>query len=108
MLIQPFIENAIEHAFGSEKREKNIDIHLSYLDKKLLCTIVDNGIGIIAQKANRKQGKKSLATTITSERLKLISKDFEMKGSIQIEDRQKYNEQGTIVTLVIPYKANVA
>jgi len=27
-----------------------------------------------------------------------------MKGSVTIEDRQKYNEQGTIVTLVIPYK----
>jgi hypothetical protein len=30
-----------------------------------------------------------------------------MNGSISIEDRKKHNEQGTIVTLVIPYKIEV-
>jgi len=107
MLIQPFIENAIEHAFGEEKENRKIDIHLTYIDKKLICTITDNGIGIIAQKESKKEFKKSLATTITSERLKLLSKDFKTLGSIRIEDRKKHNERGTIVTLVIPYKTNV-
>ncbi|MBL4706494.1 MAG: histidine kinase [Flavobacteriales bacterium] len=108
MLIQPFIENAIEHAFGGQKLSKKIDIKLTYLGKKLICTITDNGIGINAQKENKEQHKRSLATTITSERLNILSKDFKMKGSISIEDRQRYNEQGTIVTLVIPYKIDVA
>ena len=110
MLIQPFIENAIEHAFGNQNQNqnKNIDIHLSYLDEKLSCTITDNGTGIDSKKENKRKDKKSLATTITSERLKLLSKDFKIEGSIRIEDRQKYNEQGTIVTLVIPYKINAA
>ena len=108
MLIQPFIENAIEHAFISEKQEKIIDIHLSYVNEKLVCKIVDNGIGIEAQKQNRQKSKKSLATAITSERLSLLSKDFESRGSIMIEDRKIYNEQGTIVILEIPYKTNIA
>ncbi|SDH49464.1 tetratricopeptide repeat-containing sensor histidine kinase [Winogradskyella thalassocola] len=104
MLIQPFIENAVEHAFKNQEDNRKIDIQLKYVNKKLICTITDNGIGIDAEKEPKKQHKKSLATTITSERLKVLSKDFNMKGSISIEDRKKYNAQGTIVTLVIPYK----
>ena len=107
MLIQPFVENAIEHAFTDQKENRKIDIHLKYFDKKLICTISDNGIGINFQKESKKSDKKSLATTITSERLKILSKDYNIKGSVTIEDRKKYNEQGTIVTLIIPYKINV-
>jgi tetratricopeptide (TPR) repeat protein len=103
MLIQPFVENAIEHAFKNQNENKIIAIHLTYTDKKLIATITDNGIGVNAIKENKKHHKKSLATTITSERLKILAKDFKMEGSIQIEDRQKYNEQGTIVTIVIPH-----
>jgi tetratricopeptide (TPR) repeat protein len=104
MLIQPFVENTIEHAFENQIDKKKIDVHLSYIDKKIVCTITDNGIGIDSSKENRNKNKKSLATTITSERLKILSKDFKMEGTVTLEDRQKYNEQGTKVTLVIPHK----
>jgi len=99
MLIQPFVENAIEHAFGNQKENRKVDVNLTYSDEKLICTITDNGFGINFQPESKRKGKKSLATTITSERLKILSKDFKMVGSVTIEDRQKYNEQGTIVTL---------
>ncbi len=107
MLIQPFVENAIEHAFEGQETNRKIDVKLTYADKKLMCFITDNGIGYKSQKANKKSHKKSLSSSITSERLKILSKDFKMEGSISIEDRQKYNEQGTIVTLVIPHKTLV-
>jgi len=104
MLIQPFIENVIEHAFINDQEHCEIKIHLSFKDQKLSCTIIDNGVGIDTrlQRANTK--KKSLATTITSERLNLLAKDFSMPGSVVVEDRKKYNAQGTKVTLIIPYK----
>jgi sensor histidine kinase YesM/lipopolysaccharide biosynthesis regulator YciM len=108
MLMQPFIENAIEHAFGPRKENREIDIVLSMEKESLICTIRDNGIGIDEQKANQKTTKKSFATTITSERLSLLSKDFETEGSIKVEDRKKYNEKGTLVTLTIPYKTEIA
>ncbi|MBU2930256.1 tetratricopeptide repeat protein [Winogradskyella psychrotolerans] len=107
MLIQPFIENAVEHAFKNQEDNQKIDVWLKYVNKELICTITDNGIGIDAEIENKKANKKSLATTITSERLKVLSTDFKMKGTINIEDRKKYNKQGTIVTLVIPYKIDV-
>ncbi|WP_299435552.1 tetratricopeptide repeat protein [uncultured Aquimarina sp.] len=104
MLIQPFIENAIEHGFKNRKENRVIDILLTYANKELRCIIKDNGIGIDANQEKENRHKKSLATTITSERLKMLSKDFKVKGSVTVEDRKKYNKQGTIVTLVIPYK----
>jgi len=107
MLIQPFVENAIEHGFQNQQENRKIDVYVSFLNKKLICTITDNGVGIDSKEANKKQYKKSLSTTITSERLKILSKDFKMKGAVSIEDRKKYNEQGTLVTLVIPYKLKV-
>lgn len=104
MLIQPFIENAVEHGFENDQETRKIDVHLNYLNKKLICTITDNGMGINFQRENKIQDKKSLATTITSERLNILSKDFNMEGSIALEDRQKDEQRGTVVTLVIPYK----
>lgn len=104
MLIQPFVENAIEHAFKNIKEDKRIDIRLKYEDLKLICTIADNGIGYSSQNISKNAHKKSLSTVITSERLKILSKDFNMEGSVSFEDRKVYNEQGTIVTLVIPHK----
>ncbi|WP_341216624.1 tetratricopeptide repeat protein [uncultured Wocania sp.] len=104
MLIQPFVENAIEHAFTEKMNPKTIDINLNYSNKNLICTITDNGIGINTQKETKNSHKTSLSTTITTERLKILSKDLKMKGWVTTEDRQNYNEQGTIVTLIIPHK----
>lgn len=108
MLIQPFVENAIEHAFVNQKEHRKIDIRLTFQENKLICTVSDNGIGVSFKKEHKAQTKKSLATTITSERLKMLSKDLKMFGSVMVEDRKKYGEQGTVVTLQIPHKTLAA
>ena len=104
MLIQPFIENAIEHAFPDKKENKEINVTLVFKEEKLICTIKDNGIGIdeINQKSER--NKNSLATTITSERLVMLSKEFKTAGTIEVKNRKIFGKEGTLVTLVIPYK----
>jgi len=106
MLIQPFVENAIEHAFTEHSDNNKIDIRLRLKDDQLICAITDNGVGIQSKKEQINKDKSSLATTITSERLQVLAKTFKMQGSVSIEDRNRYNEQGTLVTLVIPYKLN--
>ena len=103
MLIQPFVENAIEHAFKNQKDNCSIEIKLTLVDSKLKCIILDNGMGIDSSERNQNATKKSLATKITSERLQYLSKDFKMEGSITIEDRSKFNEKGTQVIIEIPF-----
>ncbi|MBW1294177.1 tetratricopeptide repeat protein [Aquimarina litoralis] len=104
MLIQPFVENAIEHAFENQPEKRIIEVEIWYKDEDLICKILDNGIGIDAKEPSTNQHKNSVSTAITSERLKMLSKDFKKRGSVTVEDRKKFNEQGTVVTLVIPYK----
>ncbi len=105
MLIQPFIENAIEHAFPYKKENKKITVTLSFENEKLICIIEDNGIGINIENQSTKKNahKNSLATTITSERLKTLSKDLKKEGSITIKNKKSLGAEGTLVTLVIPY-----
>lgn len=107
MLIQPFVENAIEHAFKKQKEDCKIEIKLTLVNAKLICVILDNGMGIDSSERNTNQNKKSLATKITKERLDYLSKDFKMESSISIEDRSKFNEKGTQVTIQIPYSKTV-
>jgi tetratricopeptide (TPR) repeat protein len=104
MLIQPFIENAIKHAFVGETEGYEIKVGVTFNAKRLICTIADNGIGINSSTKNNNQNKTSLATAITTERLAMLAKDFKMKGSAVIQDRAVHGEKGTLVTLVIPYK----
>ncbi|WP_461442485.1 tetratricopeptide repeat-containing sensor histidine kinase [Maribacter sp.] len=103
MLIQPFVENAVKHAFADQKENREIEVDIKHIHEKLTCTIIDNGIGVDLQKKGHGKDKKSMATTITSERLELLAKDLKMESSVTVEDRKKYNAQGTLVTLVIPY-----
>ena len=107
MLIQPFVENAIEHAFKNQKENNIIEININLVASKLTCVILDNGMGIDSSERNANQNKKSLATKITAERLHYLSKDFKMEGSITIEDRSNYNEKGTQVTIQIPYNTSI-
>lgn len=104
MLIQPFIENALEHGFRNKKYDKRIELSLAFTAQKLVCLISDNGVGLTADQAESRKDKKSLATTITSERLAMLSKYFEVQGTVQVVDRASLGEQGTLVTLVIPYR----
>ncbi len=104
MLIQPFVENAIEHAFEEDQKDRKISVHLKYTGEQLVCLILDNGIGIEAKKEKVNLEKKSLATTITAERLRMLSKEFNVEASITVKDRSHSNQKGTEVVLVLPHK----
>lgn len=105
MLIQPFVENCIEHGFKNINGNGLIDIHIYFKNKSLVCIITDNGIGVDSTPNETILPKKeSISTAITMERMTLLAKEFKMTGSLEICDRKKNNEQGTIVTMKIPYK----
>lgn len=104
MLLQPFIENAIEHAFKNKVGDKHIDLSISFNSGQLVAIIRDNGIGWSTSKTHEHMHKKSLATTITKERLIVLSKEFKMKGDLDIKDKSLLGEKGTEVTIIIPYK----
>jgi len=104
MMIQPFIENALEHGFPVPQPHQEVSVSISFADKDLVCKIIDNGVGLEQSKVKSNGKKNSLATTITTERLAMLAKEFKVKTSISIVDRKTMNEAGTFVTIRLPYK----
>ena len=104
MLIQPFVENAIEHGFKKDFENAKISIEIMFKDNVLTCIIKDNGIGLNASVPKTNPNKKSLSTKITSERLKIFSKEYKVESGVIIQDRSIFNEKGTQIELTLPYK----
>lgn len=103
MLLQPFVENSLEHGFTSAIENPEIVITISYDHSNLRCSIEDNGIGISKSiYENTKEKTDSLGLQITKERLVSLSKDCKTSFFFSIESRS--NTEGTIVVFNIPYK----
>ncbi|OIV40103.1 sensor histidine kinase [Flavobacterium johnsoniae] len=107
LLIQPFIENAVEH--GLKPQENNvhglIEIYFKEdeTNQSLICTIKDNGIGLAAsRKLKLNDTHQSLSTTITDERLSKMQKENPNAGFTVQERDIETDGQGVIVIINIP------
>jgi PAS domain S-box-containing protein len=78
MLIQPYVENAILHGLYNKQGKGKLSITITSRDSMVLIEIEDDGLGRKAASAlknvNMKQHK-SMGTTLTEERLRLINDD---------------------------------
>ena len=104
LLIQPLVENAIEHGLKPLTDRKG-NILISFRKKSsepvLICVIADNGIGLEASEKDKNDPQHdSLATKIIDERLAL----YEKKGSGDCIPRftKESSESGCTVTIYIP------
>lgn len=102
MLIQPFVENAIQHGVQNLEEMGSLSITIEKHDGTLKCIIEDNGHGFEKDKINA--GKQSLSTTIIRERLELLSKKTGRKAGLTITDKKVTGKgSGIIVQIDIPY-----
>lgn len=107
MLLQPFVENAINHGLVyKENNDGFLHIHFKQDENKLVCIIEDNGIG--RQKAAEIKSKslkpyKSRSTEITEERLRSLELIENTKIEVSILDKQDTNQTavGTKVMIVM-------
>lgn len=110
MIVQPYLENAIEHGLRSKKEGfLNVYFHL-FSEQCILCIIEDNGIGrekaMALQKENFKyQHHKSKGTLITEQRLRLLHKSLGSQPAVKIidlKDELTGIAKGTRVEVLIP------
>jgi ligand-binding sensor domain-containing protein/two-component sensor histidine kinase len=108
MLIQPFVENSINHGFASlNNRKGKLLISLVNEGRMLKCVVKDNGVGIKNSKASKKYSShKSSAIEITRKRLEALSKN-KNETVIKINDviDDKGDVRGTEVVLLIQYRS---
>ena len=101
MLTQPFIENAIKHGLSNKSENGIIAIHFYLKESKLFFEVTDNGKGFETDK--KLTNHKSLAMTITKERLVTYTKnqDFVVQTDNILD--QNTNIVGAKVIFEIPY-----
>ncbi|HSD13669.1 MAG TPA: histidine kinase, partial [Flavobacterium sp.] len=101
MLTQPFIENAIKHGLSNKTEKGKIDISFYLKENKLFFNVSDNGKGF--ETSQKTTGHKSLAMTITKERLIGYTKN---QNFAVLTDNIKDNDEnivGAKVSFEIPY-----
>jgi len=101
MLTQPFIENAIKHGLSNTLENGKIDIRFYLNEAKLFFEVSDNGKGF--DNSQKLGTHKSLAMTITKERLVTYTKnhDFVVQTDNILGDDK--NVVGAKVLFEIPY-----
>ncbi|HOE59977.1 MAG: histidine kinase [Bacteroidales bacterium] len=78
LLIQPFIENSIEHGFNDIKIKGHLKIVYTRQGKNLMIYILDNGIGLSRSRDQNPDPHKHkpMAIPITKERLEILNRRF--------------------------------
>ncbi len=104
MLIQPFLENAIQHGFKGIDRKGMITIEFTNVQERIECVIIDNGIGYSTTiRTSKKSQHKSVAIDVTKERIAFLSG----KKSFAITTLSEGNSiVGTKVWFTLPYKTD--
>ncbi|MEZ4985803.1 MAG: histidine kinase [Saprospiraceae bacterium] len=110
MIVQPYVENALEHGLRSRK-DGLVSVHFYLWDDDTICCIVeDNGIG--RQEARSRQMKdasrknyRSRGTQITEKRLELLRQSKDKEVLVKTTDlfhKKDGSPAGTRVEILIP------
>lgn len=79
MILQPIVENSVQHAFSTKMRNRHISIHASVLNERLIVKITDNGIGLSEESIQK-----------INEKMRIDNMDLlEEKSSISLQNLYK-------------------
>ena len=105
MFIQPFIENAVEHAFIDRIGSGQISVHFEKEEYSLKVIVEDNGIGIEKSLQMKSFGsKKSVAIQNIKHRIGILKQIYNSPIAMNIEKSNNNNEEypGTRIVLQLP------
>ncbi len=99
MILQPFVENSIEHGFSGIDYAGHVSISFQTVQKELKIIITDNGKGLAT--TIKEQGEHiSRASQIIKDRMYLLNLKLKTKASFVIENN--IGEKGVIVIIMLP------
>lgn len=100
LLVQPILENAIQHGVLHKDGPGHIGLRVEDKEDHLLITVEDDGVGRAARRTacGQIEGKTSLSTAITQERLQLLSERTGKRAEVRVVDLP----HGTRVEIELP------
>jgi LytS/YehU family sensor histidine kinase len=108
MLLQPFLENAINHGIRNLRNRKGmLFVRLKKQDSRLLIEIEDNGVGIKSTQLGKTtlvKGKnhKSEGMKLVRDRMDLMNKSYHLDMQLSVLDLSELGAHGTRVLLDLP------
>lgn len=105
MLLQPLVENCIQHGFRNYRKDGIITISVTIKSEGCLELIIrDNGRGLPEDATRRKGG--STSTVLIKERIALMGNIYHKNYSYTIHNVSEDNkeETGTQITMLVPYE----
>ena len=105
MLVQPFVENSIEHGVRDIEIQGIILIKFIKDREYLIIEVEDNGRGLSdQQETEKKKGHISMATKITNQRMQNIKAITKKQCNFEVLDVSSLrNTSGVLVRIRIPY-----
>lgn len=102
MIIQPFVENAIEHGIRPLGKKGHLSIEISEIEEGFLeIKIDDDGVGRKKSEKQQIKGRESKGISLVRDRLALLNK----ASKVQVIDKQDNNVScGTLVVVHVPYQ----
>ena len=97
MLLQPFVENAIEYGLKEKKEDGKLLLEIEKKGDELLFVILDNGVGRSAKAKQEELTEDLHATSIFKERLKMRKKGEEKSFILEDLFDENNNPSGTKV-----------
>ena len=101
MIIQPFVENAIEHGLRPLGRKGSLSIDISVKGKLLEIKIDDDGVGRLSASEKKIMGRESKGINLVKDRLSLLHRDTEV---LIIDKNDNGSSFGTLVVLMVPFQ----
>jgi sensor histidine kinase YesM len=104
LLLQPYAENAVKHAFPVANPANRLLIGTGYrADGVPICYLEDNGVGRAAAAAQPAAARSGHGLALCTERLRLYNERFQTNFSVEIIDLIKNDQPaGTRVEILLP------
>lgn len=100
LLLQPVIENSLKHGIKSNPNGK-IGIKFEQKNNKIICTVEDNGEGIIHSE-NKKTSHRSMGLELIQQKIKIIEDIINEKIVYEFNNKNDEKNTGTITKFIIP------
>lgn len=105
MLIQPYVENAINHGLRHMERGGSLTISFTIKGNNLICIIEDNGVGFkrAAQLTIAAKKHRSMGMEITQKRIATINQLYSTSITVTVTDKTELaDKKGTLIEIIIP------
>jgi tetratricopeptide (TPR) repeat protein len=103
MILQPFVENSIEHGFSGIEYKGQVDIHFDLAPGELLVRISDNGKGLVNGPKESNEHI-SRASQIIKDRIYLLNIKLKTKASFSIDNSKEGKGVTVLIRLPLLYK----